>query len=194
MGGDIIPAFVAAGDAQVYVFKSNTVPGSEGKDRDYWRDVGTIDAYHDAHMDLVSVDPVFNLYNDQWPIWTYPVQQPGAKFTLKGHATDSIVSHGCIISGGLVDDSVLSPNVRVGKDASIYRSVLMSGVRVGDGAQLHQVILDKNVIVAPGASIGIDADADRSRGFTVSAGGITVVPKGVTVTAREPKESNDPGC
>ncbi len=181
MGGDIIPSFVAAGDAQVYDFADNTVPGSGGKDKDYWRDVGTLDAYHEAHMDLVSVDPMFNLYNDRWPIWTYPVQMPGAKFTLHGQATDSIVSPGCIISGGIVDDSVLSPNVRIDKRAMVDHSVLMEGVRVGAHAILRKVILDKNVVVADGAQIGVDREADIARGFTVSAGGVTVVPKGYSV-------------
>ncbi|MEY2566604.1 MAG: glucose-phosphate adenylyltransferase, partial [Actinomycetota bacterium] len=100
MGGDIIPAFVAKGEAQVYDFNTNEVPGSTDRERAYWRDVGTIDAFHEAHMDLVSIEPIFNLYNEEWPIWTYPVQMPGAKFTLRGRALDSIVSPGCIISGG----------------------------------------------------------------------------------------------
>jgi len=183
MGGDIIPAFVDGAVAQVYDFTSNTVPGSEGRDRDYWRDVGTIDAYHEAHMDLVSVDPVFNLYNSDWPIWTYPVQMPGAKFTLRGQATDSIVSPGCIVSGGMVDDSVLSPNVRIGDKAQVDRCVLMPGVQVGAGAVLRKVILDKNCVVEPGARVGIDPELDRSRGLTVSEGGVTVAPKGSKITA-----------
>ena len=103
MGGDIIPSFVNRGEGQVYDFTAQQVPGSTDRDKAYWRDVGTIDAYHEAHMDLVSVDPVFNLYNEDWPIWTYPVQMPGAKFTLRGLALDSIVSPGCIISGGSIE-------------------------------------------------------------------------------------------
>ena len=109
MGGDIIPSFVSQGEAQVYDFTSNEVPGVKDRDKAYWRDVGSIDAYHEAHMDLVSVDPVFNLYNNEWPIWSNMAQLPGAKFTLAGTATDSIVSPGCIISGGRIDDCVLSP-------------------------------------------------------------------------------------
>ena len=105
MGGDIIPSFVSQGQAQVYDFTKNEVPGVKDRDRAYWRDVGSIDAYHEAHMDLVSVDPVFNLYNNEWPIWSNMAQLPGAKFTLAGTATDSIVSPGCIISGGRIDDS-----------------------------------------------------------------------------------------
>jgi glucose-1-phosphate adenylyltransferase len=182
MGGDIIPAFVNKGEGLVYDFTANSVPGSSGRDKSYWRDVGTIDAYHEAHMDLVSVDPVFNLYNEDWPIWTYPVQMPGAKFVLKGTATDSIVSPGCIISGGSIDDSVLSPNVRVLEKAVVDESVLLSNVRVGKNANVQRAILDKNVVVEEGAEIGVDKKADLARGFTVSDGGITVVGKGVTVS------------
>ncbi len=181
MGGDIIPAFVNKGEGQVYDFTQNSVPGSIDRDKSYWRDVGTIDAYHEAHMDLVSVDPVFNLYNEDWPIWTYPVQMPGAKFTLKGTATDSVVSPGCIISGGAIDDSVLSPNVRVLEKAVVDESVLLANVRVGRNATVRRAILDKNVVVPDGCEVGVDHVADLARGYTVSDGGITVVGKGVTV-------------
>ncbi len=182
MGGDIIPRFVAPGQAQVHDFTANTVPGATEKDRDYWRDVGTIDAYHEAHMDLVSVVPNFSLYNEHWPIWTYQPQRPGAKFVLRGNAEDSIVSSGCIISGGDVDASVLSPNVRVDKWANIQHAVLMDNVRIGRNAVVHNAILDKNVVVEDGCEIGVDPEADKARGFTVSAGGITVVGKGTRVT------------
>jgi glucose-1-phosphate adenylyltransferase len=181
MGGDIIPSFVDSGQAQVYDFTANSVPGSTERDRAYWRDVGTIDAYHEAHMDLVSIDPVFNLYNLDWPIWTYPVQMPGAKFTLDGRSTDSIVSPGCIVSGGVIDDSVLSPNVRVMKNVHIDQSVLLSNARVERNAVVRRAILDKNVVVKEGAAVGVDHEADRARGFTVSDGGITVVGKGAVV-------------
>ncbi len=181
MGGDIIPAFVDAGDAQVYDFSKNEVPGTTERDRAYWRDVGTIDAYHEAHMDLVSIDPVFNLYNLDWPISTYPVQMPGAKFTLRGLALDSVVSPGCIISGGSIESSVLSPNVRVLENSKVDRSVLLSSVRIGKKAVVRNAILDKNVVVADGAKIGVNRKDDLERGFTVSDGGITVVGKGVRV-------------
>ncbi|NNG18410.1 glucose-1-phosphate adenylyltransferase [Naumannella sp. ID2617S] len=182
MGGDIIPRFVNQGRAQVHDFTQNTVPGATEKDKNYWRDVGTIDAYHEAHMDLVSVDPNFSVYNNEWPIWTYQPQRPGAKFVLRGNAEDSIVSAGCIISGGDVDASVLSPNVRIDKWANIEHAVIMDNVRVGRNAVVRNAILDKNVVVEEGCEVGVDHERDRARGFTVSSGGITVVGKGVRVT------------
>ncbi len=182
MGGDIIPDFVNRGEGQVYDFTANQVPGSTGRDQAYWRDVGTIDAYHEAHMDLVSVDPVFNLYNQEWPIWTYPVQMPGAKFTLRGLSLDSIVSPGCIISGGSIESSVLSPNVRVDENSKVSESVILANVTIGRKATIRNAILDKNVVVPDGAQVGVDREADLARGFTISDGGITVVGKGVTVS------------
>ncbi|WP_375430435.1 glucose-1-phosphate adenylyltransferase [uncultured Friedmanniella sp.] len=181
MGGDIIPSFVNSGDAQVYDFSANEVPGSSDRDRAYWRDVGTIDAYHEAHMDLVSIDPVFNLYNMDWPIWTYPVQMPGAKFTLRGLSLDSIVSPGCIISGGSIESSVLSPNVRVSENSKVSRSVVLSNVRIGRNAEVRDAILDKNVVVPDGGKVGVNRADDIARGYTISDTGITVVGKGVTV-------------
>ena len=183
MGGDIIPSFVSRGDGQVYDFTANEVPGSTERDKAYWRDVGTLDAYHEAHMDLVSVDPVFNLYNMEWPIWTYPVQMPGAKFTMEGVSRDSIVSPGCIVSGGSIENSVLSPNVKVYQDGQVDHSVILSHTTIGRGAVIHRAILDKHVTVEEGAKVGIDPEADEARGFYVSEGGITVVAKGVTVAA-----------
>jgi glucose-1-phosphate adenylyltransferase len=183
MGGDIIPGFVSRGDGQVYDFTANEVPGSTERDKAYWRDVGTLDAYHESHMDLVSVDPVFNLYNLDWPIWTYPVQMPGAKFTMNGVARDSIVSPGCVVSGGSIESSVLSPNVKVYEDASVEDSVILSHAVIGRNAVVRRAILDKNVFVPDGAKVGVDSEADEARGFTVSEGGVTVVGKGVTVSA-----------
>ncbi len=179
MGGDIMPAFVSQGEAQVYDFRDNVVPGSTEKDRNYWRDVGSIDAYHEAHMDLVAVVPEFNLYNSEWPIWTNQLQLPGAKFTMRGNAEDSIVSTGCIISGGDVDRSVLSPGVVVDKWARVEGSILMNNVQIGRNAVVHKAIIDKNVIVPDGVEIGVNHDHDRARGFSVSPGGVTVVGKGM---------------
>ena len=183
MGGDIIPSFFSRGDAQVYDFTANEVPGSTERDKAYWRDVGTLDAYHEAHMDLVSVDPVFNLYNMDWPIWTYPVQMPGAKFTLDGVSRDSIVSPGCVVSGGSIETSVLSPNVGVHEGATVDHSVILSHTSIGRNAVIHRAILDKHVTVEYNAKIGVDPEADEARGFYISEGGITVVPKSVTVSA-----------
>ncbi len=183
MGGDIIPRFVSTGEAQVYDFTINEVPGATEEDKNYWRDVGTIDAFFDAHMDLVAVTPNFNLYNDDWPIFTQQRQLPGAKFTLRGNAEDSIVSAGCIISGGDVDRSVLSPAVRVDKWAKVEQSILMDSVNIGRNAVVRRAILDKNVVVERGAEVGVDHEADRARGFSVSPGGITVVPKDTVIRA-----------
>lgn len=181
MGGNIIPAFVDAGEAQVYDFTKNDVPGATEKDRNYWRDVGTIDAYHEAHMDLVSVVPDFNLYNRKWPIWTSQSQVPGAKFTLRGTAEDSIVGSGCIISGGDVDRSVLSPNVIIEKWARVEEAVIYSGCKIGRNAVIRRAILDKNVVVPDGVEIGVNRDHDLARGFYVSDQGVTVVPKNTKV-------------
>jgi glucose-1-phosphate adenylyltransferase len=183
MGGDIIPSFVSRGDGQVYDFTANEVPGSTERDKAYWRDVGTLDAYHEAHMDLVSVDPMFNLYNLEWPIWTYPVQMPGAKFSMEGVSRDSIVSPGCVVAGGSIENSVLSPNVKVHADGQVDHSVILSHTTIGRGAVIHRAILDKHVTVEEGAKVGVDVEADEARGFYISEGGITVVAKGVTVAA-----------
>ncbi len=187
MGGNIVPMLVEAGAAHVYDFARNEVPGVTDRDRGYWRDVGTLDAFYDAHMDLISVHPVFNLYNREWPILTWPDPLPPAKFVFEdservGHALDSMVCAGVVISGATVRRSVLSPGVHVHSYARVDDSIVMSGVDVGRDAIVRNAILDKNVRVEPGARIGVDADADRSR-FAVSDGGIAVVGKGQVVTA-----------
>lgn len=181
IGGDIIPAMTKAGLAKVYDFANNQVPGETERDRGYWRDVGTIDSYYDAHMDLVSVHPIFNLYNRQWPILTNPPSLPPAKFSERGIAFDSVVGAGSIIAGGEIHRTIASYDVMVGRDARVEGSVLMPSVRIGDGAQVKNAILDKNVVVEPGARIGFDPARDQER-FTVSSGGVVVVGKGVTVT------------
>ncbi len=181
MGGNIVPMLVERNEAAVYDFNDNAVPGSTERDRAYWRDVGSLDSYHEAHMDLVSIEPVFSLYNRQWPILTSHPQLPGAKFVHGGQARESIVGTGCIIAGAFVDHSVLSPGVQVRDGAAVSRSVLMYGARVHPRAVVRDAILDKNVEVPEGAVVGIDKDADRSRGYTVSSGGITVVGKGEKV-------------
>ena len=181
MGGNIVPMLVERNEAAVYDFKDNEVPGSTPRDHAYWRDVGSLDSYHEAHMDLVSVEPVFSLYNRHWPILTSHPQLPGAKFVQGGQARESIVGTGCIIAGSFVDNSVLSPGVEVREGAAVSHSVLMHGVKVHPRAVVRDTILDKNVEVPEGAVVGIDKDSDRSRGYTVSANGITVVGKGEKV-------------
>jgi glucose-1-phosphate adenylyltransferase len=180
MGGDIIPMLVDAGAAAVYDFDDNELPGATERDRGYWRDVGTLDAYYDAHMDLVSVHPVFNLYNHLWPIRTATPPLPPAKFVNTGSAVESIVGPGSIISGSSVKDSVISADVTIEDGASVEGSVLLPGVRIGKGAVVRKAILDKNVILADGAQIGVDPVADAER-YTVSGGGIVVLGKGVRV-------------
>jgi glucose-1-phosphate adenylyltransferase len=178
MGGDIIPRLVRAGEAAVYDFADNVVPGATDRDTGYWRDVGTLDAYYDAHVDLVSVHPIFNLYNHRWPIRTAVPPLPPAKFVESGHAENSIVGAGTIISGGGVYRSVVSADVQVQDAAEVSDSVLLPGVRIGKGAVVRRAILDKNVVVPDGAQIGVDLALDRAR-YTVSTGGVVVLGKGV---------------
>jgi glucose-1-phosphate adenylyltransferase len=187
MGGDIVPMLVRQGLAHVYDFQANAVPGAEPRDAAYWRDVGTLDSYFDAHMDLCAVHPVFNLYNERWPILTYVPSQPPAKFVHDdgdrvGRAINSVVSNGVVVSGGLVRNAVLSPGVRVNSWARVERAVILHNTTIGRYAVVENAIIDKNVVVPPHAVIGVDKDHDRARGFAVSEGGITVVGKGQPVT------------
>jgi glucose-1-phosphate adenylyltransferase len=185
LGGNIIPTLVAQGEAQVYDFAANEVPGATERDRGYWRDVGTLDAYYDAHMDLISVHPIFNMYNHDWPIHTWPgITQP-AKFVFdeegrRGYAVDSMVCAGTVISGGTVRRSILSPLVHTHSYSLVEDSILMHGAEVARDAVVRRAILDKNVYVGEGVQIGVDPEADRRR-FHVSDGGIVVIPKGQRV-------------
>ena len=185
LGGSIIPMLVEAGTAHVYDFSRNQVPGATERDAGYWRDVGTLDAYYEAHMDLVSVHPIFNLYNDAWPIYSYQPPYPPAKFVFdfdgrRGQALDSMVASGVVVSGGTVRRSVLSPRVRVSSHSEVEGSVLMDGVVVGRHAVVRRAIVDKNVVIPDGAEIGVDPVADRER-FTLSSSGVVVIGKGEKV-------------
>jgi glucose-1-phosphate adenylyltransferase len=187
MGGDIVPAFVDGGDAGVYDLIRNEVPGSTDRDRYYWRDVGTIESFFDAHVDLVSALPVFNLYNRDWPIYTQQLNSPPAKFVRDGWGNntvvhDSIVSPGSVFSGARIVNSVLGPSVVVESGGAVSDSVLFDRVRIGRGAVVQRAILDKNVVIEDGARVGVERERDIERGFTVTDSGITVVGKGVRVS------------
>jgi glucose-1-phosphate adenylyltransferase len=187
MGGNIVPMLVESRAAHVYDFSRNVVPGESERDHGYWRDVGTLDAYYDAHMDLISVDPVFNLYNMDWPILSWHEPLPPAKFVFdedgrRGQAIDSMVCAGVVISGASARRSVLSPGAHLHSWAEVEDSILMQGVDVGRKAVVRRAIVDKNVRIAEGAQIGVDPEADRER-FAVSDGGVVVVGKGAVVEA-----------
>ena len=192
LGGNIIPKLVASGDAHVYDYTRNIVPGPTGSDNHYWRDVGTLDSYFDAHMDLVAPLPAFNLYNHQWPIFTRGLTEPPAKIANgpsgPSQISNCILSNGVIVAGGRCQDSVLSRDAYVDDEAEIESAVLMGSVRVGRGARLRRCIIDKNVTVPPGLEIGIDPDADKERflhpanGVIISEGGVVSIPKGYDFT------------
>jgi glucose-1-phosphate adenylyltransferase len=187
-GRSILTSMVGRRAMYVYDFQRNEHPGMEDKERGYWRDVGSLDSYWEAHMDLVAVTPIFNLYNREWPIRSYYQHLPAAKFVFDGIttdrigiATDSLVSPGCIVSGAHVHRSVLCPGVRVHSYSRVEESVLGEGCDIGRNARVRRAILDKHVRVEPGATIGYDAERDRAR-FTVTAGGVVAVAKGTVVT------------
>lgn len=171
-----------------YDFSKNVIPGSEEKEVGYWRDVGTIDSYFQANMDLIAVDPVFNLYNYRWPFRTVHYDYPAAKFVFAnfaekrtGIALDSMVSEGCIVSGGVVNRSILSPRAMVHSYTKVDDSILMHSVDIGRYAKVKNAIIDKGVKIPRGCEIGYDRNADLQRGFHVSEGGVVVVPKGTVL-------------
>jgi glucose-1-phosphate adenylyltransferase len=185
IGGDIIPMLVGRSQAQVFDFAQFRIPGVSDREHGYWRDIGTLDSYHEAHRDLISVDPIFNLYNRSWPIIAEPDRLPPAKFVFDGPghtgmALDSLVCAGVIVAGGTVRRSVLSPEVRVDSGALVEDSILLHRAHIGAGAVVRNAIIDKDVVIAPGAEIGVDLDRDRER-FVVSPGGIVVIGKGQRV-------------
>jgi glucose-1-phosphate adenylyltransferase len=184
-GRNIVPKMVQEGrKVRVYDFKTNIVPGEDEIGAGYWRDIGTVDAYFEAQMDLVSVQPAFNLYNRRWPMRTGQNHDPPAKFVFRdeagarvGMATESLVSHGCIVSGGRIHRSVLSYRVRVNSFAELEECILFENVVVGRRAKLRRAIIDKDVEIPAGTRIGFDPEEDRRRGFHVSESGVVVVPK-----------------
>jgi glucose-1-phosphate adenylyltransferase len=183
-GHDILPRLVKKGAGiHAYDFATNVVPGEEGHNRGYWRDIGTIDAYWQAQMDLIEIHPQFNLYNFRWPLRTGATHDPPAKFVFRdeaqarvGIATDSMVSHGSIISGGRIHRSVLGVGCRVNSFSEVEESVLFERVRVGRHAKIRRAIIDKDVEIPSGTVIGFDRDADRQR-FHVTESGTVVIPK-----------------
>ncbi len=183
-GKNIIPKMLKDGkQIYVYDFSQNEYTGMTESERGYWRDVGSIDSYWQANMDLLNYDPELNLYAEDWPLRTYNYNFPPAKFLWEedervGMATNSMVSEGCIISGGSLSRCVLSPNVRINSFSVITDSILMENVNVGRYSEIKKAIIDKNVDIPPYTKIGINREDDIARGFMVSAGGVTVVPKG----------------
>ncbi len=187
-GKSIISQMYKTSPVFVYDFAKNEIPGANEKERGYWRDVGSIDTYYQSNLDLVHVDPTFNLYNDRWPIYTHNLNFPPAKFVFAdiennrvGYATDSLVSEGCIISGAHVHRSVLSPKVRVNSYSSVTESILFENVQIGRRCKIRRAIVDKNVDIPPGTTIGYDTEEDRQR-FHVTPEGVVVIPKGMKIS------------
>ena len=179
-GRDVVPAVLGAHRVFAYPFLD------ENRKKDaYWRDVGTLDAYYETNMDLISVDPQLNLYDHRWPIRTYQPNLPPPKFVFaergssarRGQALDSLVCAGTIVSGGQVERSILGPNTRINSYAQVEDSILFDGVNVGRHAKIRRAIIDKEVDIPAGMEIGYNHDLDRSRGFTISDSGVTVIAK-----------------
>ncbi|MDR2539004.1 MAG: glucose-1-phosphate adenylyltransferase [Bifidobacteriaceae bacterium] len=182
MGGDIVPHFTNRGTSFVYDFKKNLIPGEPDLDQNYWRDVGSLDAFYDANMDLVAVVPKFNMYNKQWPIHTNYTGLPPAKFVFNeeqriGYAKNSLVGPGSIISGAKVNDSIISTEVRIGSYSEIINSIVFPNVNIERSVRLNKVIVDRYAFLPAKIEIGFDRAADLERGFTVTDSGITVVPR-----------------
>ena len=184
-GKEIIPQMYADSKVMAYDFGTNFVPGEDAEARGYWRDVGTIDSYYTASMDLIAISPKFNLYNAQWPLRSAWLNLPPAKFVFDepqriGRATNSLVAEGVIISGGVINRSILSPKVRIHSFSDVEGSILMDGVEIGRHSRIRRTIIDKGVKIPPRMTIGYDLEADRQR-FTVTESGIVVIPKGTVL-------------
>ena len=183
-GKNVIPMLLNEGkNIFVYNFHDNSFAGMSDAERGYWRDVGSIDAYWQANMDLLQASPELDLYSKDWPIRTFNYNYPPAKFIWQeggrvGMATNSMVSEGCIVSGGMLSHCVLSPKVRINSYSQVVDSILMENVEVGRYSKIRKAIIDKNVKIPPNTRIGYSWEEDVKRGFHVSPGGVTVVPKG----------------
>jgi glucose-1-phosphate adenylyltransferase len=183
-GKNVIPMLLKDGKKiYIYNFSDNSFPGMTDTERGYWRDVGSIDAYWQANMDLLAYDPELNLYSQDWPLRSFNYNYPPAKFIWEegervGMATNSMVSEGCVVSGGGLSRCVLSPKVKVNSYSQISESILMENVEIGRHSKIKKAIIDKNVIVPPNTRIGFNHEEDIKRGFHVSPNGVTVVPKG----------------
>jgi len=189
-GKSIVTSMFARKKVYIYDFMNNQVPGQSEKERGYWRDVGSLDAYYQANMDLVDVDPIFSLYNFEWPIFTIRYNYPPAKFVFNnekeqriGRATDSLISEGCIISGGHAHHCILSPRVRINSYSYVADSILFEDVNVGRHCKIRRTIIDKHVDVPAGTVIGYDLEEDRKR-FQVTESGLVVIPKGMHIEPR----------
>ena len=186
LGGDVIPALTESGVARVYDFSRNEIPGQGGRELGYWRDVGTLDAFFHANMDLIAPDPVFNLYNDRWPVYTSRKALPPAKVSRgqggePSFVDNSLLCQGSIVSGSHVERSIVGPSSFIDHDAHVTDSIVFPGVHIGAGARLHRCIIDKNVVVPDWSRVGLELEADRER-FTVSDEGVVVIEKGRTLT------------
>ncbi len=184
-GNDILPRMFPDGKVFVYDFSQNYIPGAEEEEKGYWKDVGTLDTFWEANMDLVGLHPHFNLYNKKWPVLTYIPPLPPAKFvhfsdSRTGHAINSMIGSGTIISGALVENSVVGYSVRVNSFAHVEHSVIMNNVEIGREAKIRKAIIDKHVRIASGANVGYDLDKDRKK-FQITENGIVVIPKGAKV-------------
>ncbi len=183
-GKNVIPMLLNEGkNIYVYNFNDNSFNGMTDCERGYWRDVGSIDAYWQANMDLLEAVPELDLYSKDWPLRTFNYNYPPAKFIWQegdrvGMATNSMVSEGCIVSGGVLSHCVLSPKVRINSYSQVMDSILMENVEVGRYSKIRKAIIDKNVIIPPNTRIGFNWEEDVKRGFHVSPNGVTVVPKG----------------